>query len=94
MTANPDTIAEVVLRQFDKLPQKRKPQIRDNGLHEWVPLSGIVAEQDGVLRCLSLAYEASEFLNAVVARETDTLQDGHEMPPGLQGAQSPRRRAA
>ncbi|EFQ29571.1 adenosine-deaminase domain-containing protein [Colletotrichum graminicola M1.001] len=55
MTADPDQIADVVLRQFQKLPAKRRPQVRDNGLHEWVPLSGIVAEKDGVLTCLSLA---------------------------------------
>jgi hypothetical protein len=55
MTSKADLIAEVVLRQFDKLPNNRKPVIRDNGAHEWVPLSGIVAEQDGVLKCLSLA---------------------------------------
>ncbi|EGX95005.1 tRNA-specific adenosine deaminase [Cordyceps militaris CM01] len=52
-TAN--VIAEAVLAQFDKLPAKRKPKVRDNGLHEWVPISGIVAEEDGVFTCLSLA---------------------------------------
>lgn len=55
MTALPNLIAQVVLEQFAKLPQKRKPIIRDNGLHEWVPLSGIVAERDGSLTCLALA---------------------------------------
>ncbi|KAF4774132.1 adenosine-deaminase [Colletotrichum scovillei] len=55
MPADPDEIADVVLGQFKKLPTKRRPQVRDNGLHEWVPLSGIVAEKDGVLICLSLA---------------------------------------
>ncbi|GKT45960.1 tRNA-specific adenosine deaminase TAD2 [Colletotrichum spaethianum] len=55
MTADPDQIADLVLQQFQKLPAKRRPQVRDNGLHEWVPLSGIVAEKDGVLTCLSLA---------------------------------------
>ncbi|KAK1518741.1 adenosine-deaminase [Colletotrichum costaricense] len=55
MPADPDEIADVVLGRFKKLPTKRRPQVRDNGLHEWVPLSGIVAEKDGVLTCLSLA---------------------------------------
>ncbi|GKT66494.1 tRNA-specific adenosine deaminase [Colletotrichum tofieldiae] len=55
MTVDPDQIADLVLQQFHKLPAKRRPQVRDNGLHEWVPLSGIVAEKDGVLTCLSLA---------------------------------------
>ncbi len=52
-TAN--VIAEAVLTQFGKLPAKRKPKVRDNGLHEWVPISGIVAEQDGKFTCISLA---------------------------------------
>ena len=39
-----DVIASLVLEQFDRLPQKRKPAVRDNGIHEWVPLSAIVAE--------------------------------------------------
>ncbi|EXF85799.1 adenosine-deaminase [Colletotrichum fioriniae PJ7] len=55
MPVDPDEIADVVLEQFKKLPAKRRPQVRDNGLHEWVPLSGIIAEKDGVLTCLSLA---------------------------------------
>ncbi|KAM6523749.1 hypothetical protein FSOLCH5_004363 [Fusarium solani] len=55
MTSQPDLIAQAVLQQFDKLPAKRKPTVRDNGLHEWVPLSGIVAERDGILTCLALA---------------------------------------
>ncbi|KAB5517322.1 adenosine-deaminase domain-containing protein [Coniochaeta sp. 2T2.1] len=55
LDASPDEIASLVLRQFDKLPQKRKPAVRDNGIHEWVPMSGIVAEVDGSLTCLCLA---------------------------------------
>ncbi|KAM0439686.1 hypothetical protein ACHAPT_000778 [Fusarium lateritium] len=55
MTSKPDLIAQAVLQQFDQLAAKRKPTVRDNGLHEWVPLSGIVAERDGILTCLALA---------------------------------------
>ncbi|PNY25156.1 tRNA-specific adenosine deaminase 1 [Tolypocladium capitatum] len=55
MTSRANLIARAVISQFNKLPSKRKPAIRDNGLHEWVPLSGIVAEQDGNLTCLALA---------------------------------------
>jgi tRNA-specific adenosine deaminase 1 len=55
MNATADAIASAVLEQFQKLPAKRKPAIRDNGLHEWVPLSGIVLEKDGHFTCLSLA---------------------------------------
>ena len=51
-----DAVASAVLTQFTKLPQKRKPAVRDNGLHEWVPLSGIVAEKDGKFTCIALAY--------------------------------------
>ncbi|KAK2591900.1 hypothetical protein QQS21_010398 [Conoideocrella luteorostrata] len=54
-TSRANLIARAVISQFNKLPAKRKPTIRDNGLHEWVPLSGIVAEQDGHLTCLALA---------------------------------------
>lgn len=50
-----DIIAEAVLTQFSKLPAKRKPKVRENGLHEWVPISGIVAERDGQFTCISLA---------------------------------------
>ncbi|KAK7914594.1 hypothetical protein PG985_012297 [Apiospora marii] len=57
MSATPDIIASLVLQEYEKLPVKRKPPVRENGLHEWVPLSGIVAEFRGGddLRCLSLA---------------------------------------
>ncbi|KAI0509229.1 adenosine deaminase/editase [Xylaria bambusicola] len=56
MTVDSDLIASLVQREFGKLPTKRKPVIRDNGLHEWVPLSGIVSEEkDGRLTCLALA---------------------------------------
>lgn len=55
MTPRADSIASIVINEFNKLPSKRKPSVRDNGLHEWVPLSGIVAEIDGDLICLALA---------------------------------------
>jgi len=55
MTTEADLISEAVLGQFDKLPSKRKPQARDNGVHEWVPLSGIVVQQNGIFKCLSMA---------------------------------------
>lgn len=55
MASRANLVARTVISQFNKLPAKRKPAVRDNGIHEWVPLSGIVAEQDGVLTCLALA---------------------------------------
>lgn len=44
MSSETDSIAAVVLAEFDRRPTKWKPAIRDNGCHEWVPLSGIVAK--------------------------------------------------
>ncbi|KAI0173641.1 adenosine deaminase/editase [Hypoxylon sp. FL1284] len=56
MTATPDEIAALVQRHYDTLPAKRKPAVRSNGLREWVPLAGLVAEgNDGKLHCVSLA---------------------------------------
>ncbi|KAI1323932.1 adenosine deaminase/editase [Xylariaceae sp. FL0255] len=56
MSKTPDLVAALVQQEYDKLPAKRKPVVRGNGVREWVPLSGIVAEgQDGKLTCLSLA---------------------------------------
>jgi len=43
MEVTGDEIAETVQKQFNRLPQKRKPQSRGDSLQEWVPLSGIVA---------------------------------------------------
>lgn len=56
MPCRADLVARAVIAQFDGLPPKRKPAVRDNGRHEWVPLSGIVAERDGDFVCLALAY--------------------------------------
>lgn len=55
MTSRADRIAHAVTSEFDKLPAKRKPSARDNGVLEWVPLSGIVAEEHGRFTCLALA---------------------------------------
>lgn len=55
MTLKTEQIPRVVFNEFEKLPSKRKPSVRDNGLHEWVPLSAIVSEQDGGFQCLALA---------------------------------------
>ena len=55
MATAADLVASLVQQEYDKLPAKWKPAVRDNGLHEWVPLSGIVAEEDGNLTCIALA---------------------------------------
>lgn len=56
MTSEADAIAYAVLGEYDRLPAKRKPQIRGNGTREWVPIAGIVAKHgDGTLKCLALA---------------------------------------
>jgi hypothetical protein len=44
MDVSGDEIAEAVLEEFDKWPTKRKPLLRGEGVKEWVPLSGIVAQ--------------------------------------------------
>ena len=44
MATEGDDIASLVLEEFRRLPAKRKPTVRDNGLREWVPLSGIVVK--------------------------------------------------
>jgi hypothetical protein len=44
MEISGDAIAEVVLKEFEKWPAKRKPLVRSDGVKEWVPLSGIVAQ--------------------------------------------------
>ncbi|KAK3394069.1 adenosine deaminase/editase [Podospora didyma] len=55
MTHEADAIASVVLEEFNRLSSKRKPCVRDNGVHEWVPLSGIVAKGPGSMKCVALA---------------------------------------
>ncbi|KAK3330555.1 adenosine deaminase/editase [Apodospora peruviana] len=55
MSNEGDIVASAVLEEFAKLPVKRRPCIRDNGLHEWVPLAGIVAKGPGFLKCVALA---------------------------------------
>lgn len=41
----PDDVADLVLSNFDALEKKRKPLVREGGVKEWVPLSGIVAQR-------------------------------------------------
>ncbi|KAK4042496.1 adenosine deaminase/editase [Parachaetomium inaequale] len=55
MANEADDIASAVLEEFRKLPAKRKPVVRDNGLREWVPLSGIVVKGPDSLKCVALA---------------------------------------
>lgn len=52
MELSGDEIADVVLKQYDALPAKRKPQVRAPGEQEWVPLSGIVAHGKSILKAL------------------------------------------
>ncbi|PMD27891.1 hypothetical protein NA56DRAFT_696909 [Hyaloscypha hepaticicola] len=56
MEISGDAIAEAVLKEFEKWPAKRKPLMRSDGVREWVPLSGIVAQdKHGQLTCLAAA---------------------------------------
>ena len=57
MEISGDEIADVVLEEFDKWPAKRKPLVRSDGVKEWVPLSGIVA-QSLPLKWLAEYHEA------------------------------------
>ncbi|RDA85319.1 hypothetical protein CP532_4967 [Ophiocordyceps camponoti-leonardi (nom. inval.)] len=54
-TSHANAIAQAVTSKFNSLPPKRKPSTRDNGAAEWIPLSGIVAEENDLFTCLSLA---------------------------------------
>ncbi|KAK6581289.1 hypothetical protein PZA11_005980 [Diplocarpon coronariae] len=49
MNISGDEVAELVLREFDKWPTKRRPLARSDGMKEWVPLSGIVAQESTTL---------------------------------------------
>jgi len=66
-----DEIAAAVLEEFEKLPAKRKPCVRDNGLHEWVPLSGIVAKGTSssllilIYHKLTLSFQGPSWLKCV-----------------------------
>ncbi|KAF4629033.1 hypothetical protein G7Y89_g9115 [Cudoniella acicularis] len=55
MEASADAIADVVLKEFDSWEKKRKPLVRTNGVREWIPLSGIVAQGKNSLTCLAVA---------------------------------------
>lgn len=44
MEVSGDDIADAVLKEFERWPKKRKPLVRSDGVKEWVPLSGIVAQ--------------------------------------------------
>jgi hypothetical protein len=69
MTADAEAIASAVLQEFDRFPGKRKPAVRDNGCHEWVPLSGIVAE--------SKAYSEPHVSKPSLTTELDRKWDFH-----------------
>ena len=45
MEVLPDEVADLVLRTYGALEKKRKPMVREAGVKEWVPLSGIVVAQ-------------------------------------------------
>jgi tRNA-specific adenosine deaminase 1 len=56
MATEADEVAAAVLETFNKLPAKRKPAVRDNGLREWVPLSGIVVKGTNLEASLARLY--------------------------------------
>ncbi|KAH6697077.1 adenosine-deaminase [Plectosphaerella plurivora] len=75
---DPDLVAGEVLTRFRALQSRRKPKVRDNGAHEWVPLSGIVAEHDGQLECLAVAIGMKCLPTSKVPQANGTaLHDWH-----------------
>ena len=51
-----DRIVKAIHEKFHALPKKRKPGTLNNGIQEWVPLSGIVVVEDNErVTCLALA---------------------------------------
>ena len=51
-----DNITDAVLQRFDSLPAKYKPSKDSKQVTNWIPLSGIVLEDEhGYLECVSLA---------------------------------------
>ncbi|KAI2472323.1 adenosine deaminase/editase [Annulohypoxylon bovei var. microspora] len=79
MTITPDDIAALVQKHYDALPAKRKPVVRDNGLREWVPLAGIVAQgNNDELWCLSIATGMKCLPTSKVAHaQGNVLHDWH-----------------
>ncbi|KAG4442068.1 hypothetical protein IFR05_002462 [Cadophora sp. M221] len=78
MDISGDEIADVVLREFDKWPNKRKPLLRSGGIKEWVPLSGIVAQGENGLVCLAVATGMKCLpQNKIAQAQGVTLHDWH-----------------
>ncbi|KAH7336247.1 adenosine deaminase/editase [Rhexocercosporidium sp. MPI-PUGE-AT-0058] len=78
MDISGDEIADVVLREFDKWPNKRKPLLRGDGVREWVPLSGIVAQGSNGLVCLAVATGMKCLpQNKIAQAQGVTLHDWH-----------------
>ncbi|KAL1907522.1 hypothetical protein Sste5344_006713 [Sporothrix stenoceras] len=83
-----DDITRAVLDEFDKLPTNRKPAARSNGIHEWVPLSGIVAELSKLSQSKGIGIHdwhaevlALRAFNRFVLQECrDVLLQGDESP--------------
>ncbi|KAI0838179.1 adenosine deaminase/editase [Hypoxylon sp. FL0890] len=79
MTVTADDIAALVQRHYNELPPKRKPVVRGNGLREWVPLAGIVAQgENDELWCLSLATGMKCLpVSKILEAQGNVLHDWH-----------------
>ncbi|PVH88854.1 adenosine-deaminase domain-containing protein [Cadophora sp. DSE1049] len=78
MDISGDEIADVVLKEFDRWPNKRKPLLRSDGVKEWVPLSGIVAQGRNGLTCLAVATGMKCLpQNKIAQAQGVTLHDWH-----------------
>ncbi len=91
MTTQADDIASTVLGAFSKLPAKRKPVVRDNGLREWVPLAGIVVKGKDYsmvyaqLRdvMLTLKLETRSGYSKMCSNGVSPTSSNHILPPPL-----------
>jgi len=79
-----DEIAAVVQENFKKLPAKRKPPVRDNGLHEWVPLSGIVAKGVHPSHGVHTRSKLTLHLPRPKRAEMSFISNRNEVPAGLE----------
>lgn len=80
MSALGDTIANLVIHQFHRLPPRGKPVLRSNGIQEWTILAGIVVESPNAKAplCVSLATGVKATPERIVGKaQGKVLHDMH-----------------
>ena len=68
-------IADIVHKEYDKLPRKSKPGTSADGIHDWVPLAGIVAVT-GKIRNVYEYYRMNKATNT----ERFLARSRHKLP--------------